>query len=475
MKRLFLFFLMIGLSTPGWARLTAQFQPDTVATGQAAQLILTATEPFTEQPDLSALQQNFEIAGTQTRFSTTIVNGHKTTQYELLFNVFPLKTGILTVPPIQIGREKTEPIRLTVESGTTPAQQTPDITFNATTSSDTIYEGESLLYHASITENTGVFSAEIKPPHLENATIEQFSDDTTRLIYQNQKPARVLTRTYLITPHSTGAQTIQPARFLGQIPREQDQINSLSPFGSPMEIVFAGLPSLAQDILLTAKPLTLTVLPKPADYGTDWWLPARELTLNTLSSLPDTGRVGDPITVVFELIAIGTDANELPELTPPASPHFKIYANPAQRQNFIDSQDRFAGRLAQEINFIPLHAGSYPLPLPSLFWFNATTNQKEKATLPSHLITIAPSALSPLSTQTHTQSPDEAPPPSPPMIKPESSEKAPFLSDRFMEQTLKWGSTAAFFLLALTGFIAIILFIRKKRKNKKSLPDLYPY
>lgn len=107
-----------------------------------------------------------------------------------------------------------------------------------------------------------------------------------------------------------------------------------------MEVIFAGLPSLAQDVLLPAKPLTLTVLPKPADYGTDWWLPARELNLNILTPLPESGAVGDPITLVFELLAVGTDANELPALTLPSSPHFKIYTIRAT-QNFIDAQDRF--------------------------------------------------------------------------------------------------------------------------------------
>ena len=484
-RLLTLFFLMsMGAVFPATARITVQIQPNQVAVGESAQLIFTSDTPFTDRPDLGALQTDFEIAGAQTRSSVTIINGQKTTQHELLFNILPLKTGSLTVPPLKIGRETTPAVQLIVQEKTTPAQPTSALSFKATLSADTIYEGESLLYKATLTESTGVFSAEIKPPHLENATIEQFADDTVHRIYHNQKPANVLTRTYLITPHATGKQTIQPARFWGQIPREQDASELISPFGTPMEVIFAGLPSLAQDVLLPAKPLTLTVLPKPADYGTDWWLPARELNLNILTPLPESGTVGDPITLVFELLAVGTDANELPALTLPSSPHFKIYTNPAQRQNFIDAQDRFTGRLAQEVNLIPLHAGTIELPLPTLPWFNTTRRQKQTIALPPVRLTIEPSLLTPagLSDNTPTSSPSTSTDVKTPAsgATPSATADIPtadtsLLPPDFTRQSLKWGSTLAFFLLALTGIGFIISFVRKKRKNKKSLPDLYPY
>jgi len=473
-----LIFLIIMTSVlPAIAHINVQFQPDRVAVGEPTQLIFTSNTPFSERPNLSVLQTDFEIAGTQTRSSITIINGQKTTQNELVFNLLPLKTGTLTVPPLKIGQETTPTIQLIVQDKTTPIQPSSAISFQASLSSDTIYEGESLLYEATLTESTGVFSAEIKAPYLENATIEQFADDTVHRIYLNQKPANVLTRTYLITPHATGKQTIQPARFWGQIPREQDASEQISPFGTPMEIIFAGLPSLTQDVLLPAKPLTLTVLPKPADYGADWWLPARELTLNILTPLPESGMVGDPITLVFELLAVGTDANELPTLTLPSSPHFKIYTNPAQRQNFIDSQNRFTGRLAQEVNLIPLNAGTLELPMPKVPWFNTTIRQKEITSLPPVYLTIDPSLLTPGSTNTPTPTDlGTSSSVTTPSVKAEmSTTDTPLLPPDFTQQSLKWGSTLAFFLLAFTGIGFIISFIRKKRKNKKSLPDLYPY
>ena len=471
MIRFLFFMLTFTAASLAYANITVHFQPDNITAGQSTQLIFTSTEPFKEHPNLSVLQNDFEIAGAQTRFSSNIINGQKSTKHELVFNVLPLKTGTLTVPGFKIGNQTTSPAHLSVSESTTPTQQIPDITLTASVSQESIYEGESLLYQAVLTENTGVFSAEIKPPFLENATIEQFSDDSVRLIYQNQKPARVLTRTYLITPHATGKHLIQPARFFGQIPRERNT-DTFSAFGTQMDILFAGLPSLSQDILLTAKPIELTVHPKPTSYGTDWWLPARELALNLLTPAPESGRDGEPITLVFELIAIGTDANELPEITLPASTAFKVYANPSQRQNFIDSSDRFAGRVAQEFNLIPLQDGTFNLPLPHVVWFNSTTAQKENATLPPIKIDIYPSPLTPAATL-NSASP---PAPSQPIpLEEKNTAKTPLLPPTFVEQSLKWGSTAVFFLLALTGIGLIIFIVRKKQKNKKSLPDLYPY
>lgn len=110
-----LFLMSMGAVFPATARITAQIQPDQVAVGESAQLIFTSDTPFTDRPDLGALQTDFEIAGAQTRSSVTIINGQKTTQHELLFNILPLKTGSLTVPPLKIGQETTPAVQLIVQ------------------------------------------------------------------------------------------------------------------------------------------------------------------------------------------------------------------------------------------------------------------------------------------------------------------------------------------------------------------------
>ncbi len=467
-----LFIFVCLFYTAATAQIATRFQPATVALGQSSQLIFTANKPFSAQPDLSVLTDDFEIAGSQTRSLTNIVNGTQTNRYELIYNLLPLKTGTFHLSPQKIGNETTTAAHLTVETSVTPTADTPDIQLRATLSDNTIYIGESLNYIVTLTERTPFLTADISAPGMSNATIEQFSDDSVLLDTSVSPPANVLTRTYLITPHTTGEQIIRPARFRAQIPQENPDNAVQSPFGRPIPLLFGSMPTLTKDILLTAQPLSLTVLPKPADYGNDWWLPAQALNYSLLTPVPEQVSVGDPITLVLEITAVGTDAEQLPTLDFSDSPHFKIYTNPPQRQNFIDMQGRFTGRLAQEVHLIPLHAGSYALPLPHLIWFNTTARQKQTATLPEHIVRVEQGILPPTSPLPPTPSitPDIPQQPVAPI-----TDKTPLVSPDLIHAILKWGSTTAFFLLAFGGVFFIIRLIYKKRRTRKRLPDLYPY
>jgi len=142
----------------------------------------------------------------------------------------------------------------------------------------------------------------------------------------------------------------------------------------------------------SSEPLDLEVLPRPASFTGDQWLPARQLQASQNISASEIPRVGEPVTRTIILDAVGLEENMLAEPPWPEIPDARIY--PDQPQGITRDDGRWVlGHKEFRYAVVPEQAGELVLPELKLHWWDTVNNKQQTAVLPEHRLQIAPSAL----------------------------------------------------------------------------------
>src|SRR5664279_3300127 len=69
------------------------------------------------QPDFSVLQQDFNLLGTQSSTSMSIINGQASAKLIWAVGLEPKRTGTFTIPALTIAGTQTQALTLTVQPG----------------------------------------------------------------------------------------------------------------------------------------------------------------------------------------------------------------------------------------------------------------------------------------------------------------------------------------------------------------------
>ena len=134
------------------------------------------------------------------------------------------------------------------------------------------------------------------------------------------------------------------------------------------------------------------VLPKPADYAGEHWLPARRITLSQQISEAEKLQVGEPVTRTVILDAVGLEENMIEEPGWPAMENARIY--PDQPQGISRDNGRWVlGHKEFRYAVVPEQAGQMILPEIRLDWWDTTSNQLRTAILPEHRVEVSASEL----------------------------------------------------------------------------------
>ncbi len=453
MNPLYTLFLLI--SVPALADVTARFDRTQIPFGQSTNLIISATEEGT--PNLNGLSKDFKILSQSTNQSAQWINGKTIRQNDYVYTLFPKKSGTIHIDALTFNGEKIAPLSLSVVKNSNISSADSPIRMTAKVIPDTLYEGGSFSYVVRLTEDNVILAGQIYPPEIENATIEQVSPDAQFSEQQNGKRVPVFERTFIITPHQSGTQQIEPAYFMGTVSGIQNNDS-----GIVRNTKYPTLQQMPARTFVQANPLTLTVKSKPKNE-TGWWLPSTHVRLDWLD-VPPSGNVGDPVTLTLLLSVYNMDAANIPAPTMPQTEQFKTYPEEAVRFNTFDN-NQLVGQLTQKITFIPLRAGTIELPSPTVTWFNIQTEKNEQAVAPTISLAITGTSVIPNTVQ----------PAKLPLIQSETSTNIEPITPKEPVNWTKWGTIFLLASLILTGILFLGLIVLKIRRGKKKLPDLYPF
>jgi hypothetical protein len=387
-----LFFLFLALILPAQnvsaAKIAVSVDRNPVSIDESFQIIFTSNESPDEIPDFGPLEEDFTILNQEQSSSSSWVNGKSSKTIQWTVNVIAKNAGSLTIPAIEFGRDRSEP--LTVEITKTGNNKTvrgdEDLFLDVEVTPVSPYLQSQVIYTLRLyrnSETVNIAQAQLAEPELADAVIAKMDEDHNYTANVKGVNYSIIERKYVIFPQKSGKMTIKPLVLTAEI------VSNSRPS-------FNGFFKATQTKRVVSKEITLDVKPAPASFTGTHWLSAEQLDIKQeWSGDFEQMKVGEPLTRTLSLQAKGATVSSLPELNAiKTDEHLKTYPD----QPVLKEQKSTDGLLAlreEKIALIPSKMGSYTLPAIKIPWFNTKTNKTEIATIPETTITVLAGAATP--------------------------------------------------------------------------------
>lgn len=377
------------------AAVSARVDRERVEQNESFSLELTVDSTADMSPDLSVLDEDFIIGQTSRLSNTSIDNRQITRSMTWTISLMPKRAGQITIPPISVGNEQSNPVTITV---TEPSYQPPgeaDVFITAEIDYDETYVQAQVLYTIKIYRAVATRQHALREPSFSGAEVlvEIAGDERSYEAVLNGRAYDVKERSFAVFPQQSGEVSISPSRFEARVLRD-GRITGRKVFESESQTI-------------TVNPIPAP----PADFPSAAWLPAQELVLSDdWSREPDELRVGEPISRNVTVSALGQLETQIPVIEPPTAAGVNIYPDkPVLSRRLEDGGIR--GVRTDQYAIIAVNAGIVTLPQLELPWWDIAAGEWRVARLPERSVNILPSA--------------DAPPPEPVIEAPVVADVAP--------------------------------------------------
>ncbi|MBM4247447.1 MAG: protein BatD, partial [Deltaproteobacteria bacterium] len=419
--------------------LEATVEPTVVEEGDPVRLTLRfRADAPAARPDLSPLENDFEVLGSRQSQRVSIVNGDVDATREIEILLSPKHTGDLQIPALHAGDLATEPLRVTVRdaragnapsasSGTVGAPASDDLEARYRRNGDMpalfvdarvdqtkpFVQGE-VRYTVRVYDGVGIHEGALTEPTAKGVRIEPRGDTRTYEEVVGGRGYVVHERAFAAFPQTGGEVVIPPVVLQARVPDEPGQARR-----SPFDDMFGGAEELAQmfaqmqrgfagsildrmmgsgrEVRVRSNPVTLNVQGRPGEAADGWFLPATSVTLSqSWSPAQPTFRVGETVTRTVTLRADGASATQLPQIAAADTAGVKQYAaKPATRATADGAE------LVQSFDILATTAGTVILPRIEVPWWDTASNVQRTAVLPEQTIEIlaAPGSAPPHAAQ----------------------------------------------------------------------------
>lgn len=325
------------------ASVTASLSKSVITENEVVQLTLRANFSDTGNgPDLTPLKRDFDVLGTSQNSQFSFNLGSSTALNFWVISLIPKSVGTVEIPPIKIGNHESQPIRLVVRNAPQlmDSNGNPPVLMRMDVSEVEPYLQQEIILSVQLLTSVTLQNANRSVPTHPDLVVERLVDDQIQYQTINGTEYQVITRDFLVFPQRSGTLTIPPQSI-------QAMINTSS--GRRM-------------INVQSEPINLQVLPIPASYTGDNWLPSQGVTVSTdLSTSSDSPRVGDTLIWTIEIKAKGALPEQIPLVSLNSTRDYKLYPQPPK----FDSQktsDGVTGTQTVMIEVVPTMAGELKLP-----------------------------------------------------------------------------------------------------------------
>jgi hypothetical protein len=346
------------------------------------------------EPKASALEQDFYVGSRSQLSNTNIVNGQITRSRTWTYVLMARRAGNLIIPSITIGRERSEPVNITVVPQTKTAPGEADIFVATEVDFDESYVQAQILYTVKVYRAVATRQPRLSEPEIAgvDVLVEMAGEERSYESLLNGKSYNVVERIYALFPQESGEIRIEPARFEARVLRN-GRITGRKVFQS-------------QPIVIDVNPIPAP----PAQFARSTWLPAKSVSLSEeWSRDPGSIPAGEPITRHVRVTALGQLSTQIPLIDLSVPDSIKVYPDkPELRVSAVDG-----GILASRTDqyaLIGIVPGEVELPAIKLPWWDIAASEWKVATLPARKISILPSAdaPAPAAAQAELVSPAEA-------------------------------------------------------------------
>ncbi|MGV6859980.1 MAG: BatD family protein [bacterium] len=416
--------LLLLLSNMALAQVSASLNRTTLYEGDTVLLTLERNSlDGSAAPDLSPLSKDFEVLGTGSGTQVQIINGHRSDKRQWHVTLRPLHMGTLAIPPIQIGKERTQPLSVSVietpQSAATASGA--GLFLESHVESKDVYLQQQIRYVTRLYYRVPLLQGQLSDPVVADAVVERLGEDKKYTTQRNGSDYNVIERSYAIFPEKSGELRIPPVRFQGEVEApQQAQRQRRSPGGSFMDDFFGrdpfddpffnSLRHSGEAVALKSQGATVKVKPQPGGYTGRYWIPAASLTLEDswLDAMPSF-KVGEPVTRTITVTAKGLTASQLPDIELPTPPGVSLYAEKPVTESRTDGDWVYAiTRITA--TYVPKREGMQSVPEVKIDWWNTQTQKQETATLQAWKVPVAHGELAeePAAAPQDSAAPDQA-------------------------------------------------------------------
>ena len=385
---LLLFGLLALLSFPlaAAAGVAARLSQPATYVDQPVRLILERDDGEELSPDLSVLNQDFEILGRATQQNISIINGRMSAKHSLVLTLLPKHAGELTIPAIPCGDQTTQALSLKVTAAPEPAAPSREggpARVELSLDKTSAYPEEQVMLTLKLYQAAGVRGERLDEPrpslpdaHLQLLNETEYSTEKDGTLY------RVLERDYALFAYQAGTLEIGPVGFVGR--GGGSALFGLfdDPFGNRMRP--------PRMVRASSNPVSLKIEPVPTSFTGDRWLPAKNLQLLE-TGIDKNGPLlaGKPLTRRIMLLADGLTSSQLPPIDTTLPEGIKPYE---ERPLLHDNPGRtgISGSRQSTVTLMPTQPGHYTLPAIEIPWWNTETDRQEMARLPAVELDILP-------------------------------------------------------------------------------------
>ncbi|KTD34327.1 KQDN repeat-containing protein [Legionella moravica] len=375
MKKIIVSVLLSCYALFAFAEIQVQVEPSQVALGDVFKLIITDDSAQNGGvPDLTVLQKDFTIYGTERHVNYILINGQAQTASQWIISLKALKPGILTIPAIKLGLDKSNPITINVDGSQTNqdfqnnSAQQQDVVLTADVNEKKPYVNQQIIYTVKLYNSKRLLDAEYQGPQVDNALLIPLGDAKRYQTVQNNVNYVVEEQNYAIFPQKSGTLDIISPKFTALI----YDINS-------------------QRIKVEDKTIKLNVQPIPSQYKGTLWLPAKQVKLSEqYENSSQTLGQGSTLTRTVTLEGVSIPAQLLPTLDFEETDAFSVYPEKGADKNQV-KQGELVGSTQFKVTYLFNKAGKITIPELRLHWFNTETGKDEVAVLAPRSLDITPS------------------------------------------------------------------------------------
>jgi hypothetical protein len=363
----------LGVTT-GQAAVVAGIDRQTVALGDTLRLTITATEDEEiSDADLRPLLVDFEILQRSTSSNTSIVNGRRTHSKQILLDITPRRQGALEIPPLRVGRSQSSSLSVNVGPPATNPSSQDTVLFEAEVDRDSVYVQGQVILTLRIQRAINLDNLGISELTLDDAFVKQLEQKSFQRNVDG-RPWLVHEIRYAIFPAYSGKLEIPAQTFSA---RESGPRRG-----------FFNLNSGGKMLRRTTQPITIDVMPRPAAFTGDTWLPARLVSIEeTWSTPPEQLRAGESTTRTVTISGDGLQGAQLPPVIFEPVEGLKYYPDQAAISDAeIDSGLR--GSRQDSAALVPTRAGTWVIPEIRIPWWDTESQRMRFAEIPERTINV---------------------------------------------------------------------------------------
>ncbi|WP_062269999.1 BatD family protein [Endozoicomonas arenosclerae] len=372
------------LSSQVLAALTATVDRTQLAEYETLELTIRTDSDTSAAPDLSPLENDFDILGTRQSRQIRIVNGNSESWRDWIVTLSPKKSGRLLIPSLTLDNMTSKAIRLEV-SKTASQQNTAGsggigpVFIRTEVSNETPYVQEEVILTLKIYYRVQLYDdRRLSPLNIDGAIAQQLGETRSYETVLEGTRYGVFELNFSIHPQKPGIMEIPGLTFSASMPDRRDTFGSI--------FSMSGKPVAAR-----SSEITLNVKPQPDNFSGPVWLPARNLTLTDGWSAPlDQVRVGDAITRTIVVEAEGLTGVQLPAINMPKPAGVNTYPDKSTTDDHASDSGVIGSRI-EAIALIPTRPGKIELPPVRYKWFDTDTQTEKVAVIPAKTITVLPS------------------------------------------------------------------------------------